>query len=112
MNFEKLRELYGKIPVMKCIEGCTDCCGTVPFSREEWEAVEDKRPPPATGIKCPYADRGCDIYELRPMMCRLFGAAKLESLRFPHGCRPEKLLSAAETSEIMSEYLRWKDDTV
>lgn len=31
----ELKRLYSRIPIFKCIEGCTDCCGPVPASREE-----------------------------------------------------------------------------
>jgi len=31
----ELKRLYSRIPTFKCVEGCTDCCGPVPVSREE-----------------------------------------------------------------------------
>jgi uncharacterized protein len=37
----ELRRLYSRIPTFKCIEGCTDCCGPVPASREERKAAPE-----------------------------------------------------------------------
>jgi uncharacterized protein len=31
----ELKRLYSRIPTFKCVEGCSDCCGPVPASREE-----------------------------------------------------------------------------
>lgn len=106
MNAKKMhKRLYKKIPAFKCKEGCTDCCGPVPFSNWEWEQIEDKRK--ATTLTCPYAVGGkCEIYGQRPLICRLFGAVDDERLRCPHGCGPEKKLSQRQAEEIMKEYLR------
>lgn len=93
-----LDEIRKKIPTFTCKKGCHDCCGPVPFSKKEWKRVKDKRK--ATSINCPYiGEKGCDIYEERPMMCRLFGA--IEDLRCPHGCRPFYFLSRKEAKEIL-----------
>jgi uncharacterized protein len=32
---KELKRLYSKIPTFKCVEGCSDCCGPVPASRQE-----------------------------------------------------------------------------
>ena len=68
-----------KIPEMGgCMPGCHQCCGPVPFSRYEWERIEDKRPMQEGSIDCPYiSENGCEIYEERPMLCRLFGPSEL-----------------------------------
>ena len=84
----KLEIIYNQIPKFKCIPGCTDCCGPVPFSKTEWDQIDDKRV--WNVLKCPYANDGCDIYEHRPLMCRLFGTTAI--LECPHGCRPPFLL--------------------
>jgi hypothetical protein len=92
--------LYVQIPSFKCKEGCTDCCGPVPFSKYERSKIKDKRIPKA--IDCPYANGKCEIYENRPLICRLFGTVK--SLQCPHGCRPIALLSSIQEQEITKEY--------
>jgi hypothetical protein len=97
--------LYARIPSFECRKGCTDCCGPVPFSRWEAERIQDRRV--ATSITCPYAVGGrCEIYEERPLLCRLFGAVDDVRLKCPHGCGPEKKLSVAEAEGIMREYFR------
>ena len=66
-------------------EGCGGCCGPVPCSREEYRAIINYTKvrgidPKRQGINCPYlmpADsvgrRNCAVYEVRPLLCRLFG---------------------------------------
>jgi hypothetical protein len=97
-----LDSFYSQIPSFKCKPGCTDCCGPVPFSKEEWNRVADKRK--ATSIDCPYANQGCDIYANRPLICRMFGAGDHPLLACPHGCGPEKKLSASECKKMIHQY--------
>jgi Fe-S-cluster containining protein len=68
-------ELRKWIPnVSGCPKGCHKCCGPVPFSRWEWSRIKDKRAPHSDELDCPYIGKtGCDIYEERPILCRLFG---------------------------------------
>lgn len=97
-------KLYSRIPSFKCKEGCMDCCGPVPFSKWEWERVQDKRK--ATLLSCPYAVGGrCEIYKHRPLICRLFGSVDDPLLECPHGCGPQNKLSREQGAEIMREYL-------
>ena len=97
---QTLDEIRSRIPRFKCKEGCHDCCGPVPFSKEEWDRINDKRE--ATSLTCPYLGaKGCDIYEERPIMCRLFGV--VEDLLCPHGCRPVGFLSRSQARKIMGE---------
>lgn len=107
-DLRRLKKLYRQIPTFQCIEGCTDCCGPVPFSRLEWDQIGDKRI--ATTLDCPYANNGCDIYEQRPLICRIFGASNEKRLQCPHGCRPENPLSTRQTSLLMKRYLDLERD--
>lgn len=96
------KRLYKKIPGFKCKEGCTDCCGPIPFSRWEWGRIKDKRK--AMSVSCPYSLNGkCDIYEKRPLICRLYGTVEGE-LECPHGRKPAKMLTQDEAQRIMKEY--------
>jgi hypothetical protein len=98
--------LYKRIPAFRCKPGCSACCGPVPFSRTERGRIPDKRT--AVGIDCPYSGpRGCAIYEKRPFMCRLFGAAA--SLPCPFGCRPDRMLSAEEADDLTRRYVELMD---
>lgn len=99
--------LYKRIPSFQCKPGCTDCCGPVPFSRFEWKRVKDKRKGDIKTLTCPYAIGGrCEIYAKRPLICRLFGTVNDERLLCPHGCGPEKKLTAKEADEIMQDYFK------
>lgn len=103
----KLSKIYNKIPTFNCKPGCSDCCGIAPFARREWARVADKRQ--AYGIKCPYVgEHGCDIYEQRPVICRIYGA--VDELPCPHGCGPERRLTRAETYKLVTKI--WKGDEV
>jgi len=101
MNIQQRHEtLYNQIPSFKCKEGCTSCCGPIPFTKWEWDKVNNKRK--VKGIDCPYAKSGCEIYEQRPLICRLYGTVK--GMQCPYGCRPIVLLSEEQEQEIMKEY--------
>jgi uncharacterized protein len=67
------------LPEMRCDDGCGACCGPVPASIEEYEAVvalakSKGIKPVAHGLSCPFYQGGkCAVYEARPTMCRVFG---------------------------------------
>lgn len=67
------------LPPMKCDEGCGACCGPVPCSKTEYNAVvalarKKGLTPIAQGMSCPFYQGGkCSVYEARPTMCRVFG---------------------------------------
>lgn len=97
-----IRKLYKKIPSFKCKPGCHDCCGPVPWAKVEWDKIKDKRV--QDSINCPYIGKeGCDCYENRPMLCRLFGTVK--GMKCPHGCGPVKYLSQEDEYMILK---KWK----
>jgi Fe-S-cluster containining protein len=43
--------------------------------------------------------RRCTVYEARPLICRVYGAA--EGLRCPHGCTPERVVPDVEVFEML-----------
>jgi hypothetical protein len=96
--------LYSAIPSFDCIEGCTDCCGPVPWSTYELRQAGLKSDPEMSpdGI-CQFSLKGkCEIHQQRPFMCRLFGAA--EDMLCPHGRGPLKLLPATEAHDLVRRY--------
>lgn len=121
-NTAKLKSIdsvYASIPAFTCKEGCCDCCGPILMTR--LEALRIHR---ATGtnplamlldikkhiendnLRCPYVDPAthrCSIYEIRPAVCRVFGSSEHPRLTCPNGCRPEWLLTKAETSAVMNQ---------
>lgn len=61
----ELKRLYSRIPTFKCVEGCTDCCGMVPASREELkQAPQLMRPELAGQILDVLAAGGASAAEL------------------------------------------------
>jgi Fe-S-cluster containining protein len=98
------RQIYASIPGFECIEGCTDCCGPVPWSRFELKQAGLSRPPPERADqRCPYSLAGnCGVHQARPLMCRLFGA--VEDLRCPHGRGPLELLSTEQGHDLVRRY--------
>lgn len=102
-TIEKIKKLYNDIPTFECRAGCSDCCGFVPWSKAEWEIIKEKRR--ASSLKCPYATgNGCDIYENRPLICRLFGTVNVGYLKCPHGCKPDKPLTERQARRIAKKY--------
>ena len=103
----KLREM---IPTFECIEGCTDCCGIVPFTPFEWNNILVHKT--HTDFNCPYITGDgchCSIYDDRPIICRLFGTVK--RLSCPHGRKPEVMLTPKQEKEILDIYLKYEPST-
>lgn len=104
-----LVRLRARIPEMQCVEGCSACCGPIPFSRAEWAAVPDKTKGQSKCGDCPFvADKergGCGIHSDRPILCRLFGTIDTPQMRCPKGARPDKFLTDKQGEEITEEYI-------
>ncbi len=81
--------MFLKLPVMQCDERCGECCGIVPVTHDEYGAVrryirKNGITPIDQGVTCPLYHGGkCTVYEVRPMVCRLFG--HVPSLTCPKG---------------------------
>lgn len=74
---KQLNRLLKKIPSdpFECIPGCSDCCRYFQCSWTEWERIPEKRLAEHRFAPCPYLTKTgiCEIYEMRPMICRIFG---------------------------------------
>lgn len=46
-------------------------------------------------------DKRCAVYELRPMICRLWGLA--DGMQCPWGCKPERVLGRIEAYALLQE---------
>ena len=107
-----LAEIYATVPDAGCKGLCWEFCTSVPVFPLELEQLEEKAgrklktfpiggatltgPP---GAPCPYLVlRRCTVYEVRPLICRVFGAA--EGLPCPHGCAPTRKISD-ESVQVM-----------
>jgi hypothetical protein len=119
----KLREIYAKIPELKCVKGCTECCGNpaepvkkgyLPFTPLFWSKIEAeniRRYLKEKGIKerlvvnplepCPYIENGkCLIYPARPLMCRLFGV--VEDLKCPY-VKPKSYITTQKANKLIQK---------
>lgn len=115
-----LDRLYSQVPTFKCIDGCGDCCGMVPWAPEEFARVKDRLPPGTevlefescpmpvrTGTtECAFFDHGCSVYPDRPFMCRLFGTARDHRMTCPHGCASERQISREQARGMTNRYKR------
>lgn len=83
--------LYAELPTMKCRGLCFDHCGPIVLSAEEWQRIKERKGNVQAGPDhvCPMLNPAgrCTVYEIRPMICRLWGV--VDSMRCPHGCKPE-----------------------
>lgn len=89
----------------KCLR-CGQCCGIVPFQKNEYERVKDTGVQfvenaifgrvcyiPASALKtgtCPFYDKKkkiCTVYDKRPQVCRDFGDGSHPCLVCPHNPR-------------------------
>lgn len=96
------------VPQFQCVEGCSDCCGPVPMTRLEMSRIKarvgeyemfDK------DLHCGLLKDGkCSVYDIRPAICRVFGATSFQPrLVCPHGRKPEQPLSREATDELIDK---------
>jgi hypothetical protein len=111
----EIEDLYDLIPGFQCTAGCTECCRTIGVpSRTEVEnrriegylKAHGMRPKQAhsRGNCCPYVSKkGCTIYPVRPLICRLYGTSPNYLCRL--GVRPVRLLHEDEEADLFHLYL-------
>lgn len=107
-----LDALYAQVPGIDCRGLCWGSCGPIEMSSAERRriAAAGYDIPPATPemlagdrpIYCPAlgAGRRCAVYDIRPMICRLWGV----SVDMPcmHGCRPGRYLTREESMGLLA----------
>ena len=114
----ELTAIYAEVPDMLDCKGlCHDSCGPIPLTKREWQrldmrgvqipdamkAVEEIA---ATGGEwsCPaLVDNRCSAYDVRPLICRLYGTVDIPSLRCTHGCRPKGGYLTDEQARLLIE---------
>lgn len=74
------------IPEHKNCKNCGKCCGVIPATKKEVEAIRKyitergiKPLSPKGSETCPFRDnvqKKCLIYPVRPLICRLYGVAE------------------------------------
>jgi hypothetical protein len=122
-RYVALERVYARIPRIECQRKCQAGCGIIAATGKiEAERLDRQfglqfgRYFTANGMDaraanggwleigrtyCEFitADGNCDVYSLRPLMCRLFGTVR--ELACPHGCQPERWLNDAEKLELI-----------
>ncbi len=83
---DRLKAVYAEIPNVKCKGRCASACGLILMSTLEYERLGK---PKFESLRCPVLgeDNRCTKYDLRPAICRLWGAT--EDLPCPYGCEIE-----------------------
>lgn len=102
-NHRKLDALRERIPSFTCIVGCHDCCGPVTASSEEMARLpvktEAEHDAALAELSCPHlGQHGCEVYNERPLICRLFGTTP--TLLCPNGMRPVYMIDTRTEQEI------------
>ena len=102
-NSRKIELLRSQIPSFACTPGCHDCCGPVTTSSEEMSRLpvktEAKHATALAELNCPHLGcNGCEVYDERPLICRLFGTTP--SLACPNGARPDEMIAPEIEKQI------------
>jgi hypothetical protein len=113
----ELQALYDQIPrIPDCDGRCWTTCGPIEMSDRERQRIRQAgvRITPwqqavsrLDGFWCEAltGDKRCAVYEMRPLLCRIWGA--VEGLECVYGCRPEGgWLPEAEGYRLIMESLR------
>lgn len=119
---DTIEQIYNELPRLNCKRLCQESCGPIVVTPLEWQRMTERAPhrfipatevlldaqpgqPASTGIMpqtvgedgatCPLLVNGkCQTYEVRPLLCRLWGSTK--KMRCDFGCEPERWLSDKE----------------
>lgn len=88
----RIDRLRMEIPGFACVPGCHDCCGPVTTSSTEMSRLpvksEAEHDAALADWRCVHlGPQGCEVYDQRPLICRLFGTTP--SLPCPRGRGPE-----------------------
>lgn len=95
--------LRRRIPSFECVPGCHDCCGPVTTSSTEMARLPVKsaaaHEAALAALSCPHlGEDGCQVYEERPLICRLFGTTP--RLPCPNGRRPDAMIDSRVEQQI------------
>jgi len=109
---DRLLEIYSELPTMpSCKKNCDSCCQYSPRAAKI-EIARLKRILPTKNIPyyeyktmpCPYYKNGeCSIYEVRPLVCRLYGVTDSPNLTCVKGYTIDYPLSEAQALKYRDE---------
>jgi hypothetical protein len=102
----RLDDVYGRVPVLKCKGLCQDTCGPIPAARDEVRLME-RAAGRAHGWQlrtghCTFLDEAtgrCACYRDRPLVCRAWGT--VESSVCPFGCEPDRWLTQQQFDDLL-----------
>lgn len=124
-----LDALYAQLPAVECKGLCHDACTAIDASELERERLRERgvelpatsathryQEILATGVvpRCPALGplNTCRVYDVRPFVCRAFGAvydptlvnpAHTQPMMCDHGCIPDGTITVAELTRILVE---------
>lgn len=114
----QLKDIYRKIPGLKCKGLCSESCSFIIIGKkeksnferigiegnfvlhEQWTDTVDLQ---GISRKCSKLSEcgKCTIYNDRPLICRLFGVVKKMSC--PFGCKPERWMTDDQARKLMKK---------
>jgi Fe-S-cluster containining protein len=115
----RLDALYAQLPALDCTGDCWVSCGPIDMTWREQARIREHgvkipRADPLASIEAALAGRDaefcpaltrqhrCAVYDVRPLICRLWGLT--ESMRCPFGCQPRpRRLTDAEANALLTE---------
>lgn len=120
-KYASMEKIFAGLPTMKCVDGCSDCCGPILATRMEWsriynrlgttqeklaKKVEEKLS--KGDLNCVLLDEQgrCSVYDIRPAICRLFGVSHAPRLVCPHIGQHPSGLSDADTNNVLNQIER------
>ena len=99
----RIDHLRLQIPSFACVPGCHDCCGPVTASSEELARLPVKSDADHDAALAEYncvhlGPQGCEVYDQRPLICRLFGTTA--KLPCPQGRAPDQMIEPAVEAQV------------
>ena len=104
---QRLKDVYSRVPLLKCRGLCQDTCGPVPAARDEIRLMEQSSGR-AYGWQlrtghCTFLDEStgrCSCYRDRPIVCRTWGT--VTSSMCPFGCEPDQWLTPEQFDDLLA----------
>lgn len=106
-RIQRLDEIYKEIPEVHCKGLCQDSCGPIHMTKTEWSRIRGKtgREPKGRSLTldCPLLiDGKCSVYDIRPIVCRLWGAME-KVMICPHGCEADDPLVESDARYLLRQ---------
>lgn len=112
------------LPEMRCDDNCGKCCGPVVVTEQEYGQIlrymkDHGIVPKENGLTCPlYQEGRCQIYPVRPTLCRLFGHTKKMkcergyNVNLPNKKIRKILLRSGKATRLLHHLLKTEEELV